>query len=52
MLYTVLKTMSWIASHTPYKLLVKIGKGLGYILWRVLKKQRVRAEKTVYEGLG
>jgi KDO2-lipid IV(A) lauroyltransferase len=52
MLYALLKTLSWLASHTPYKLLVNLGKGLGFILWRVLKKQRIRAENTVYEGLG
>ena len=52
MLYALLKTLSWIASHTPYKLLVNIGKGLGYILWRVLKKQRIRAEETIHKGLG
>ena len=52
MLYALLKTLSWLASHTPYKLLVKIGKGLGYILWHVLKKQRVRAENTIRERLG
>ena len=52
MLYAFLKTLSWLASHTPYKLLVKTGKGLGYILWRVLKKQRVRAENTIHERLG
>ena len=52
MLYALLKTLSWLASHTPYKLLVKLGKGLGYILWLVLKKQRVRAENTIHERLG
>ena len=52
MLYAFLKTLSWLASHTPYKLLVKTGKGLGYILWHVLKKQRVRAENTIHERLG
>ena len=52
MLYALLKTLSWLASHTPYKLLVKLGKGLGYILWRVLKKQRIRAEETIHERLG
>ena len=51
MLYALLKTLSWLASHTPYKLLVKLGKGLGYILWRVLKKQRIRAEETIHERL-
>ena len=52
MLYAFLKTLSWLASHTPYKLLVKLGKGLGHILWHVLKKQRVRAEDTIHERLG
>ena len=52
MLYALLKTLSWLASHMPYKLLVKLGKGLGYILWLVLKKQRVRAENTIHERLG
>ena len=52
MLYAFLKTLSWLASHTPYKLLVKTGKGLGCILWHVLKKQRVRAENTIHERLG
>ena len=52
MLYGVLKTMSWLASHTPYKLLVKLGKGLGRLYWQIAKKQRVRAEQTIRERLG
>ena len=28
-LYYLLKSMSWIISHLPYKLVVKIGLGLG-----------------------
>lgn len=52
MLYTVLKTMSWVASHMPYKLLVKVGTGMGHLYWRIAKKQRVRAEKTIRERLG
>ena len=52
MLYGVLKTMSWLASHTPYKLLVKLGKGVGRLYWHIAKKQRVRAEATIRERLG
>ena len=49
MLYAVLKTLSWLASHTPYKVLVKIGKGLGHLYWHIAKKQRIRAEETIRE---
>ena len=52
MLYALLKTLSWLASHTPYKLLVKIGTGLGYVYWHIAKKQRIRAEETIRERLG
>ena len=52
MLYALLKTLSWIASHTPYKLLVKVGTGLGHLYWHIAKKQRVRAEETIRERLG
>lgn len=52
MLYNVLKIMSWLASHTPYKLLVKLGKGVGHLYWRIARKQRIRAEKTIRERLG
>ena len=52
MLYALLKTLSWIASHTPYKLLVKIGTGLGHLYWHIAKKQRIRAEETIRERLG
>lgn len=52
MLHTVLKALSWLCSHTPYKLLVHIGRGLGHLYWRVAKKQRVRAEQTIRERLG
>ena len=37
MLYAVLKTMSWLASHTPYKLLVIIGTGVGHLYWHIAK---------------
>lgn len=52
MLYTTLKTMSSIVSHMPYRLIVKLGKGIGHIYWRVAKKQRIRAEETIKEALG
>jgi KDO2-lipid IV(A) lauroyltransferase len=52
MLYALLKTLSWIASHTPYKLLVKVGTGLGHLYWHIAKKQRIRAEETIRERLG
>ena len=51
MLYAVLKTMSWLASHTPYKLLVKIGTGVGHLYWHIAKKQRIRAEETIRERM-
>ncbi len=52
MLYTVLKTLSFLCSHTPYKLLVHVGRGLGHLYWHIAKKQRVRAEETIRERLG
>jgi KDO2-lipid IV(A) lauroyltransferase len=44
--------MSWICSHTPYKLLVCAGRGLGHLYWHIAKKQRIRAEETIRERLG
>lgn len=50
-LYYLLKTMSAIISHLPYKLVVRIGYVLGHIYWLVAKKQRIRAEETMQERL-
>lgn len=52
LLYYLLKTMSAIISHLPYKLVVRIGYVLGHIYWLVAKKQRIRAEETMQERLG
>ena len=51
-LYYLLKSMSWIISHLPYKLVVKIGLGLGRLYYIIAKKQRIRAEETIKERLG
>ncbi|NLH46905.1 MAG: lipid A biosynthesis acyltransferase, partial [Acholeplasmataceae bacterium] len=51
-LYYLLKTLSAIISHLPYKLVVNIGVGLGHLYWRIAKKQRIRAEATMCERLG
>ncbi|MEG0970328.1 MAG: lysophospholipid acyltransferase family protein [Acidaminococcaceae bacterium] len=51
-LYYLLKTMSWIIYHLPYKVVVWIGYVLGHIYWLVAKKQRIRAEETMVERLG
>ena len=48
-LYYLLKSMSWIISHLPYKLVVKIGLGLGRLYYIIAKKQRIRAEETIKE---
>ena len=50
-LYYLLKSMSWIISHLPYKLVVKIGLGLGRLYYIIAKKQRIRAEETIKEHL-
>ncbi len=50
-LYYLLKTISFLVTLLPYKAIVIIGKGLGRIYWRVAKKQRVRAEATMVEGM-
>jgi KDO2-lipid IV(A) lauroyltransferase len=52
MLYSVLKGMSTFISWLPYKLVILLGKNCGKIYWRVAKKQRVRAEKTIVERMG
>ena len=52
LLYYLLKTMSALISHLPYKLVVRIGYVLGHIYWLVAKKQRIRAEETMQERLG
>ncbi len=51
-LYYFLKTISIIVSCLPYKLIVRLGRGLGRVYYLVAKKQRVRAEKTIQECLG
>ena len=51
-LYYLLKTISTIVSWLPYKLIVKIGKGMGHLYYRIAKKQRIRAEETIKERLG
>ena len=51
-LYYLLRTMSAIISHLPYRLVVRIGFVLGHLYWRIAKKQRIRAEKTMRERLG
>lgn len=51
-LYYLLKSMSWIISHLPYKLVVKIGLGLGRLYYIIAKKQRIRAEETIKKRLG
>ena len=39
-LYYLLKSMSWIISHLPYKLVVKIGLGLGRLYYIITKKRQ------------
>ena len=51
-LYYLLKTISTIVSWLPYKLIVKIGKGMGHLYYHIAKKQRIRAEETIKERLG
>ena len=43
MLYKTLMFMSWCARHTPYKLLMGIGRLLGNLYYLLVKKQRNRA---------
>lgn len=51
-LYYLLKTISTLVSLLPYKLVVLLGKGVGRLYYRIAKKQRIRAEKTIQERLG
>ena len=51
-LYYLLKSLSFLACCLPYKLLVKVGKGLGRLYYKIAKKQRIRAEETIKERLG
>lgn len=51
-LYYLLKTISTLVSLLPYKLVVLLGKGMGRLYYRIAKKQRIRAEKTIQERLG
>ncbi len=51
-LYYLLKTISVIVSAMPYRLVVKIGKGIGHLYYKIAKKQRIRAEETIRERLG
>lgn len=51
LLYGLLKTIAFVVSHLPYKLVVLLGKGAGRIYWRVAAKQRIRAEETIGECL-
>lgn len=43
MLYKTLMFMSWCARHTPYQLLMGIGRLLGNLYYLIVKKQRMRA---------
>ncbi|HIU63839.1 MAG TPA: lysophospholipid acyltransferase family protein [Candidatus Avacidaminococcus intestinavium] len=52
MLYYLLRTLSFIISHLPYRVVVRIGKVLGRLYWHVAKKQRIRAEATMTKRLG
>lgn len=51
-LYYLLKTISAIVCLMPYKMVVILGKGMGRLYYRIAKKQRIRAEKTIQERLG
>ncbi len=51
-LYYLLKTISAIVCLMPYKMVVILGKGIGRLYYRIAKKQRIRAEKTIQERLG
>lgn len=51
-LYYILKTISTIVCLMPYKMVVILGKGMGRLYYRIAKKQRIRAEKTIQERLG
>lgn len=51
-LYYFLKIASGIVSLLPYRLVVKLGRGVGFLYRLVAKKQRLRAEKTISERLG
>ena len=51
-LYYLLKTISKIISALPYRLVVKLGKGIGHLYYKIAKKQRIRAEETIKEHLG
>lgn len=51
-LYYLLKTISTLVSLLPYKLVVLLGKGVGRLYYRIAKKQKIRAEKTIQERLG
>ena len=43
MLYKTLMFMSWCARHTPYKLLMGIGRLLGNLYYALVKKERNRS---------
>lgn len=51
-LYYLLKSISWLICCLPYKMVVKLGIGAGKLYYKIAKKQRIRAEKTIKERLG
>lgn len=51
MVYKTLMFMSWVACHTPYSWLMALGKALGILYYRFIKKMRNRAVSQMMESL-
>ena len=51
MVYNLLMLMSWVACRLPHSWLLVMGKGLGILYYRLIKKQRNLAIRQMRESL-
>ena len=51
MVYNLLMLMSWAVCRMPHSWLLVIGKGLGILYYRLIKKQRNLAIRQMQESL-
>ena len=51
MVYNLLMLMSWVACRLPHSWLLAMGKGLGILYYRLIKKQRNLAIRQMRESL-
>ena len=52
MIYHTLMLLSRIVCLLPHSFLLTLGKGMGILYYRLIKKQRERAVRQMMDGLG